>query len=63
MIKSLTPAQARLIADTLTALETVGSSKRDGQYLRIQLFDDCYGFPIGDFTEEEGAWLFEMIGG
>lgn len=59
MITSLSATQANLISSILSALDNV-SSEADQMYVKVQLFDANYGDPIGEFTEEEGVWLFEL---
>jgi hypothetical protein len=58
-MKTITATQARLIAQTLEALDTL-PFYADGQYLRVDLMDELFEDPIGHFTNEEGTWLFEI---
>jgi hypothetical protein len=58
-MKTITAPQARLIAQTLEALDPL-PFYADGQYLRVALMDELFEDPIGYFTNEEGAWFFEV---
>jgi hypothetical protein len=57
-MKTITAPQARLIAQTLEALDTL-PFYADGQYLRVDLMDEEFEEPVGHFTNDEGTWLFE----
>ena len=59
MKTTITARQARLIAQTLEALDAL-PDYADGQYLRVDLMDELFSDPIGRFTNEEGTWLFEI---
>jgi hypothetical protein len=56
---TITKAQAQLIADTLFALD--GIEEVDQQFIAVTLVDRDRGV-VGNFTEEEGTWLFFPIG-
>jgi len=58
-MKTITATQARLIAQTLEALDTL-PFYADGQYLRVDLMDEEFEDAVGHFTNEEGTWLFEI---
>lgn len=58
-MKTITAAQARFIAATLAALDSL-PFVADGQFLRVDLMDELFDAPVGHFTNEEGTWLFEI---
>jgi hypothetical protein len=59
MKTTITAKQARLIAQTLEALDTL-PPYADGQYLRVDLMDELFSDPVGSFTQDDGTWLFEI---
>lgn len=61
MITSLTPDQASYIASVLSTLRYDFPATADGFSISINLHDDRYANPVGKFTQEEGAWLFEFL--
>jgi hypothetical protein len=56
---TITKAQARLIADTLSRLD--GLTISDEQFLSVSLVDLDLG-TVGYFSEEEGTWLYRPMG-
>jgi hypothetical protein len=61
MITSLTPDQANFIAGILSILKYDLPAATDGFSISVNLHDDNYADPIGKFTQEEGAWLFDFL--
>jgi hypothetical protein len=61
MITSLTPDQANFIAGILATLKGMYPYRADGFSISVNLHDELFDGHVGEFTQEEGAWLFNFI--
>lgn len=62
MAQTLTKAQAELVADVLGRLDGL-TGNGDELFLTVTLHDPAmptYLDLVGQFVEDEGAWLFEV---